>query len=61
MPGAIRKFGLMPAFPLPDEELQAVAEFLYDSDMSLPDWYKEHYAAEHGEPPKEPEPATKAE
>lgn len=58
MPGAIRKFGLMPATELPDEELQAVAEFLYDSDMSLPDWYKEHYAAEHGEMPKE---AVKAE
>lgn len=58
MPGAIRKFGLMPATEVPDEELQAVAEFLYDSDMSLPDWYKEHYAAEHGEMPKE---AVKAE
>lgn len=53
MPGAVRKFGLMPANDLPDEELKAVAEFIYDSDMSLPDWYKEHYQAEHGEMPKE--------
>lgn len=53
MPGAVRKFGLMPALPqLSDEEAQAVAAFLFDSDMELPDWYAEHYKAEHGEAPK---------
>lgn len=55
MPGAVRKFGLMPAMPLADAELTAVAEFLYDSDMVLPDWYKQHYKEEHGEEPSEPE------
>lgn len=55
MPGAVRKFGLMPAMELADEELTAVAEFLYDSDMALPDWYKQHYKEEHGEEPQEPE------
>lgn len=58
MRGAIRKFGLMPAMPqIVDEELTAVAEFLYDSDMELPDWYMEHYEEEHGEAPKEPKAA----
>lgn len=53
MPGAVRKFGLMPALPqLSDEQAQAVAAFLFDSDMELPDWYAEHYEAEHGEAPK---------
>ena len=53
MPGAVRKFGLMPAMPyLSDEQAQAVAEFLFDSDMELPDWYAEHYEEEHGEAPK---------
>ena len=53
MPGAVRKFGLMPAMPqLSDEQAVAVAEFLFDSDMELPDWYAEHYEEEHGEKPK---------
>lgn len=53
MPGAIRKFGLMPAITLNDADLQAVAEYLYDTDMNLPDWYKEHYEAEHGTQPNQ--------
>nr|CAA6822287.1 MAG: Unknown protein [uncultured Thiotrichaceae bacterium] len=54
MPGAVRKFKVMPAMPhLSDEDLVAVAEYLYDTDMELPDWYKEHYEEEHGEAPKE--------
>lgn len=53
MPGAVRKFGLMPALPhLSDEDATAVAEFLFDSDMELPDWYAKHYEEEHGEAPK---------
>jgi len=53
MRGAVRKFGLMPSMPhISDTELTAVAEFLYDSDMALPEWYKKHYKEEHGEEPK---------
>lgn len=52
MPGAVSKFGLMPAQTnVSDEELQAVAEFLYDTDLAQPDWYAEHYQAEHGTQP----------
>ena len=41
MRGAIKKFGLMPPMPqIDDKELQAVAEFLYDTDLELPDWYR---------------------
>ena len=53
MPGAVNKFGLMPALTtVSDDELKAVAEYLYDTDMSLPDWYKQHYKEEHGHMPK---------
>ena len=48
MPSASRKFVLMlPITNITDDELTVVAEFLYDSDMALPDWYKEHYKEEH--------------
>lgn len=52
MPGAVGKFGLMPAMPqISDADLQAVAEFLYDTDLGQPEWYKAHYEAEHGKKP----------
>ena len=53
MRGAVGKFGLMPPLAhISDEDAKAVAEFLFDSDMALPDWYAKHYEEEHGEAPK---------
>lgn len=52
MPGAVSKFGLMPAqTQLSEADLQAVAEFIYDTDFTQPDWYAAHYQAEHGKKP----------
>ena len=51
MPGAINKFGLMPAHEIAEAEAVAVAEYLFATDFSLPDWYKVHYEEEHGEAP----------
>lgn len=53
MPGAVKKFGLMPAqTQISDADLQAVAEFMYDTDFTKPDWYAAHYQAEHGKKPQ---------
>ncbi len=52
MPGAIRRFNVMPAQQLSRAQAQAVAEFLYDTDFSTPSWYAKHYEAEHGKPPR---------
>jgi hypothetical protein len=52
MPGAVNKFGLMPAMPqINDNDAQAVAAFLFDTNLNQPDWYKAHYEAEHGKAP----------
>lgn len=51
MPGAVKKFGVMPALPFPESDLRIVAEFLYDNGGKMPDWYAEHYQAEHGKSP----------
>ena len=48
MPGAIRRFGLMPALPLSEQDLTAIAEFIYDEKFDKPDWYQKHYKSEHG-------------
>ncbi len=47
MPGAIRKFGLMPKLPYAPSEVRKVAEFIYDTDFNSPNWYKKHYKAKH--------------
>jgi mono/diheme cytochrome c family protein len=52
MPGAVRRFGVMPALPYPEEQVRKVAGFLYDTNFKKPGWYRKHYEAEHGEPPK---------
>jgi cytochrome c553 len=48
MPGARRRFGLMPALPLPEEELKAIAAFIYYKDLEAPAWLEAHQGGEHG-------------
>ncbi len=48
MPGAVKRFGVMPAFPYVEDQLRAVAAFIYDSDLTMPGWYQQHYQQQHG-------------
>jgi mono/diheme cytochrome c family protein len=48
MPGAVRRFGLMPPMPLPDGTLRALAAYLTFADLDKPAWYDEHFREEHG-------------
>ena len=50
MPGAVRRFKLMPPFPIPDPDVKAIATFMFETDFTIPGWYEEHYLEEHGEP-----------
>ncbi|MDJ0833145.1 MAG: c-type cytochrome [Gammaproteobacteria bacterium] len=50
MPGAVRRFGVMPALAYPEDQVRKVAEFLYDSNLRMPRWYQQHYEQEHGKP-----------
>lgn len=51
MPGAVRKFGLMPDLSYSEYDVRLIAEYLYDGKTELPEWYIEHYKQEHGEAP----------
>lgn len=42
MPGAIRNFNIMPAFPLPDNDLKAIATYLFEADIALPRGFEQH-------------------
>lgn len=48
MRGAVRNFGLMPELGVSEEDARAVAEFLYATDFTMPDWMAAHMEAEHG-------------
>ncbi len=51
MPGAIRRFGVMPKLGYDAEQVRRVAEYLYDYGPPLPDWYIQHYRQMHGREP----------
>jgi hypothetical protein len=53
MPGAIRKFGLMPKLGYSDNDVRLIAEYLYDGKTEFPEWYIKHYEEEHGEVPSQ--------
>jgi mono/diheme cytochrome c family protein len=51
MPGAIRRFGVMPKMDFPRKDVRKIAAFLYDQPLDLPQWYIEHYQQQHGKKP----------
>jgi hypothetical protein len=53
MPGAIRRFGLMPKLGYSELDVRLIAEYLYDGKTDLPEWYIKHYEEEHGQKPDE--------
>ncbi|MCM4172660.1 DUF3365 domain-containing protein [Arenibacter sp. TNZ] len=48
MPGALNRFGIMPYQPYPEETISLIAEYMYDNEISQPDWFDAHFQREHG-------------
>jgi len=48
MPGAIRKFNLMPKLGYNQHDVEEIAEYLFDKDTVLSKEYKEHKKKGHG-------------
>ena len=42
MPGALKKFGIMPYQSFPEETVIQIAEYLYDNEIDTPDWFQSH-------------------
>ncbi|PRP65922.1 Tll0287-like domain-containing protein [Nonlabens agnitus] len=42
MKGAIRRFGLMPYQSFEENEIRAIANYMYDYKVDEPEWFKEH-------------------
>ena len=48
MPGALKRFGIMPYQPYPQETISLIAEYMYDYEIAQPDWFDDHFQREHG-------------
>jgi len=42
MKGAVNRFKVMPKLPLPTEDLEKIATYLYDNEVEKPTWMEDH-------------------
>ncbi|HLW32727.1 MAG TPA: DUF3365 domain-containing protein [Aequorivita sp.] len=52
MPGAIKKFGLMPYQFYPENTLTQIAAYMFEHEIEEPEWFDDHYSKMHGDRPK---------
>jgi nitrate reductase cytochrome c-type subunit len=45
--GAVKRFGIMPYQPFKKEDVEKIAEYLYDYQIEEPEWFKEHWEKGH--------------
>ena len=48
MYGAVRRFGVMPKTPYPDESIKQIADYIFDFEIDKPEWFEEHFNEERG-------------
>ena len=42
MPGAVRRFGLMPKQAFAEESIEKIADYLFETSIEEPEWFKGH-------------------
>jgi mono/diheme cytochrome c family protein len=47
MPGALRRFNLMPKMNFSDDQLTKIATYIFFSDIEKPVWFDKHYNEQH--------------
>jgi hypothetical protein len=46
MPGAIRRFNLMPKMNFSEDQIHKIATYIYYTELEKPDWFDKHYQQE---------------
>ena len=46
--GAVRRFGVMPKTPFPEETIDQIADYMFDHEIEQPTWFEDHYNKERG-------------
>lgn len=49
MPGAVNRFGVMPKQDFNQDEVKAIATYIFNNDMPKPQWFDQHMKDQHGE------------
>ncbi|MCB0465165.1 MAG: DUF3365 domain-containing protein [Aequorivita sp.] len=52
MPGAVKKFGLMPYQFFPEETIKQIADYMFSNEIEEPEWFELHYNQMHGNRPQ---------
>ncbi len=47
MRGAVDKFGVMPVQNFKEEDMRAVAKYIYQNDLPQPEWFEGHFKQMH--------------
>ncbi len=48
MRGAVRRFGVMPYQEFNKEEIESIANYVFDNDIEQPEWFEKHYSEMSG-------------
>jgi len=48
MKGAVKRFGVMPYMPYKEEDIKAIATYMYNNELEKPEWFDEHRKQKHG-------------
>ncbi|WP_299124666.1 c-type cytochrome [uncultured Winogradskyella sp.] len=46
--GAVKRFGVMPKQPFPEETIEQIADYMYDYKIDQPEWFEDHFKEEKG-------------
>lgn len=49
MPGAVKKFGLMPYQFYAENTIRQIADYMYEYEIDEPTWFENHYREMHGD------------
>lgn len=47
--GAVTQYNLMTPMPFPEDDLKAIAEYIFTEQLEYPDWFDAHYEEMHGQ------------
>lgn len=48
MPGAVKRFGVMPKQYFSEEDIKQISEYMFDNEIDEPEWFQKHYNEQKG-------------
>ncbi|MDO5981233.1 c-type cytochrome [Flavivirga spongiicola] len=46
--GAVRRFGVMQKLPYSEDDVELIADYMFDNEIEEPEWFEEHYKQMRG-------------